>query len=183
MSDAKDISDAAQAITKEVVSQLRDAASTADAATPRLFFPHGIELIDVVVKVGPADVEIRIAGEKGIKLSAAQLRELEEEEEDENMQFVVRTVDATDTALSSTVQAGDEIDWFNMHPSTDVTIAFTRGSPLTGCTSHFVVAHNTSATNPGAKTTIKSGLCTGTEFPYTVNGVSIPGGMPKIIIQ
>jgi hypothetical protein len=66
---ASDVTDAVQSLLQKILTDLKGSATAAAAGEPRLFFPNGIELISVVAKVGPADVEVKIAGEKGIKLA------------------------------------------------------------------------------------------------------------------
>ena len=34
---------------------------------PTLFFPNGIELIPITVEVGVMEVDVKVAGEKGVK--------------------------------------------------------------------------------------------------------------------
>jgi len=43
------------------------AATDETTAEPRVFFPNGIELISIKVTVSAVTVELKVAGEKGIK--------------------------------------------------------------------------------------------------------------------
>jgi hypothetical protein len=58
------------AVTQQVISDVFVKLKDSAAVTPRLFFPNGIELIDVSVSVGLTakgiEVKVKIAGEKGI---------------------------------------------------------------------------------------------------------------------
>src|SRR5262245_60497155 len=60
----------AKAILEAALDKLRTAVKpeTPGAATePRVFFPNGIELISITVSIGAVKVELKVAGEKGIK--------------------------------------------------------------------------------------------------------------------
>jgi hypothetical protein len=59
---------AVEDLLAKVVKTLSSASSTAPGETEagnRIFFPNGIELIDLEVKVGPVDIKLKIAGPKG----------------------------------------------------------------------------------------------------------------------
>jgi hypothetical protein len=56
----KDLKESALADDAKLASTDRDPAA-------RLFFPNGIELISITVKVAPVEIEFKVAGEKGIK--------------------------------------------------------------------------------------------------------------------
>ena len=59
----KEISSALEHVLKTVVETLTSHSQKADGGT-RLWFPNGIELIDVEVKAGPVDVRVKVAGPK-----------------------------------------------------------------------------------------------------------------------
>ncbi len=71
------VTGAAQQLLEKIVTGLADAARVSidrkDGETesrrtvnePHLFFPNGIELISLVVRAGPVDCELTVAGEKG----------------------------------------------------------------------------------------------------------------------
>ncbi len=182
MSESKDLTDATLSVTENIVSILQKAASAKDAADPRLFFPNGIELIDIVVKLTPPDVEVKIAGEKGIKCDASLLRKLEEEQEDVGKRNLAPPKDVNDTNHDLPVTRGDTIPWFN-NTARDSVVQFTHGNPLDHTNNPFTVKANSDPAHPGASTHVQSDLPVGTWFPYTVTvgGVQSPG-MPKICI-
>jgi hypothetical protein len=61
-----DVENSAKAVLSNLFDNLKgNAAVLADQQT-RLFFPNGIELIMITVKIGTIDIELKIAGAKGI---------------------------------------------------------------------------------------------------------------------
>jgi len=62
-----------QSVISEIFAKLK-ASAEVRAEPARLFFPNGIELIDVSVSVGltakGAEIKVKIAGEKGVKSSS-----------------------------------------------------------------------------------------------------------------
>jgi len=71
------VSSEAQKLLVEVFKNLKSAASVKAAEPPRLFFPNGIELIYIKFEAGLSEktkvvVELKIAGEKGIKGLASE---------------------------------------------------------------------------------------------------------------
>lgn len=54
-------------LLKETISCLAGEASAGGSAPPRLFFPDGIQLIDIRVTVGLATVSIRVSGSQDVK--------------------------------------------------------------------------------------------------------------------
>ena len=59
---ATDVADTVGKLLDKVVTQIKGVAVAPPSGETRLFFPDGIDLISVIVKVGPADVEVKIAG-------------------------------------------------------------------------------------------------------------------------
>ena len=80
------VSSEAQKLLIEAFKNLKSAASVKDAAEPpRLFFPNGIELIYIKLEAGLSEktkvaVELKIAGEKGIKGPASESEQDDEGE-------------------------------------------------------------------------------------------------------
>ena len=65
-----DVEKSTRQVLAAVFENLKSNAAVKADGTTRLFFPNGIELISVIVKVNVKDgidVELKIAGEKGIK--------------------------------------------------------------------------------------------------------------------
>jgi len=173
----KELSDAAQSITEKIVSELKDAGSRADAAEPRLFFPEGIELISVVVKVGPADVEVTIAGAKGVKGAALRASDLEK---DGGSRLASYYRDAAATNDTDPVAKGQDFLWFN-NKNHGIRIDFgANGSPLENNDDHFIVPPGTYPSKIRANANLPN-------YPYRNTRVAIEGedilGMPRIIIQ
>ena len=72
--DIGDVEKATRDVLGAVFSNLKDSATVKAEGQTRLFFPNGIELISVTLKVNAKDgidVEVKVAGEKGIKTVAA----------------------------------------------------------------------------------------------------------------
>lgn len=75
------VSAEAQKLLNEAFKNLKSAASVKEAAEPpRLFFPNGIELIYIKLEAGLTEktkvsVELKIAGEKGLKAPASGLEQ------------------------------------------------------------------------------------------------------------
>lgn len=167
---AQELADAAHSITQKIVSELKDASSKADAAAPRLFFPNGIELIDVGVKVGLAEVKVKIAGAQGIKGGLIQASEV-----------MMTTRHLRDASACDDIYVGPGlvIRWFNLtkHP---ITIRFTNGSPLENDLNNFPVPGHGGIVD----TPLKQDLASGSIYPYHNPPVLCPlAGMPRIIIQ
>jgi hypothetical protein len=59
--------DAAKEVLIATFDELGGKAEPKDKEKPRLFFPNGIELISITVDVSGIKVEIKVAGEKGVK--------------------------------------------------------------------------------------------------------------------
>ncbi len=65
-------------ITAEVLDTVhkRVSAGLVDGGPPRLFFPNGIELIDVTISLGlqskGLEIKVKLAGEKGVKNLVAE---------------------------------------------------------------------------------------------------------------
>jgi hypothetical protein len=72
--DGKSAADVANAVVTHIVDKLAGAKDVATGREHPLFFPNGIELIDVTVTVSGIKAEIKIAGEKGLHLAAAVAR-------------------------------------------------------------------------------------------------------------
>src|SRR5690349_15697767 len=72
--DIGDVEKATRDVLGAVFNNLKDSATVKAEGQTRLFFPNGIELISVTLKVNAkdgVDVEVKVAGEKGIKMVAA----------------------------------------------------------------------------------------------------------------
>jgi hypothetical protein len=68
-----DVEESTKAVLVAVFENLKNNANVKGEGPTRLFFPNGIELISLIVKVNlkdGVDVEIKIAGEKGVKGTA-----------------------------------------------------------------------------------------------------------------
>jgi hypothetical protein len=78
------VSSEAQKLLTEAFKNLKSAASVKEAVEPpRLFFPNGIELIYIKLEAGLSEktkvaVELKIAGEKGIKGPASESEQADE---------------------------------------------------------------------------------------------------------
>ena len=77
--DVERVGTVTQEVITEVFKKLGEGAGIKPEGTgPRLFFPNGIELIDVSVSVGLTakgiEVKVKIAGEKAPKSSALESR-------------------------------------------------------------------------------------------------------------
>ena len=72
--DGKSAADVADAVVSHIVDKLAGAKDVGTGREHPLFFPNGIELIDVTVTVSGIKAEIKIAGEKGLHLAAAVAR-------------------------------------------------------------------------------------------------------------
>jgi hypothetical protein len=168
-----ELADAARTITENIVAGLRDAALKPDASDPRLFFPEGIELINVVVKIGPADVEVEIAGAKGLTHFTGGRLEVRDPGPALN-----RDVTAADQL---SCHSREEIIWFN-NTGSDATITFAAvnspvadffGNPVNG----FTVPRN-GGTYP---TWVAPGDTPNVPYPYSTTAAK--RGNPSIIIQ
>src|SRR5271166_3114348 len=130
--EASDLANSVQQLLQKMLTDLKGAAAAKGAGEARLFFPNGIELISLVVKVGPADVEVTIAGEKGVKPKSRSLRAMRAFEDshmdvwaDENTEDIFRN---------------QAIIWYN-DGNRPVTIAFNTpdGCPLAPAQCEFTV--------------------------------------------
>ncbi|HKA46381.1 MAG TPA: hypothetical protein VKF40_30590 [Burkholderiales bacterium] len=67
---AQTYADTAQQFFKEAIKNIQERAQAApDPSKPRLFFPNGIEIIQLTFKVGTqVDISFTIAGEKAPKI-------------------------------------------------------------------------------------------------------------------
>jgi len=76
LEDIQSVGKVTQDVIDHVFKKLGEGAAFKAEGTPRLFFPNGIELIDVSVSVGltakGAEVKVKIAGEKAPKTSALE---------------------------------------------------------------------------------------------------------------
>jgi len=168
---ARELADAAQSITQKIVSGLKEAVSKSDAAEPRLLFPNGIELIDVGVKVGAADVVVKIAGAKGIKGEVVQVREA--------TATSPYLRDASECDDTDPLAHGRKIRWVNFS-HINVTIKFgANGSPLENNYDNFPVP----AGGGVVDTKLRQDLPPGSTYPYNNPPVTCGRGMPRIIIQ
>jgi hypothetical protein len=170
----KDAAAAAQMLLQEIITDFKGSAVASAGDNQRLFFPNGIELIDVVFKIGGGDVEVTIAGAKSPKLedSGAKL----------TMRRSVATIDYMDVAAevnSDYIFRGDYLVWYN-EGNEDVTIRFTAVCPLK--LNNFTVLANGGMTLTLVKdvNTIPAGT-----YPFTPiwETGQQPAGNPKIIIQ
>ena len=59
-------SSAAKELLSSALNELKNVLLARVKEQPRLFFPNGIELISITVKVSAVEVEFKAAGEKGI---------------------------------------------------------------------------------------------------------------------
>ena len=58
-----DVENSANSVLSSIFNNLKaNATVLVDQPTPRLFFPNGIELITITVKIGTIDIELEIAG-------------------------------------------------------------------------------------------------------------------------
>ena len=124
-----DLTAAVQSLLQKIIAELKSTASAEKAGEERLFFPHGIELISLTVKVPPADVELTIAGEKGIKHNGPGLHEADSSSHHDR--------DVDDDGDSEAMRGGDVITWHNRH-GFPVRITFDNPSPL-DCRNPFTI--------------------------------------------
>lgn len=167
---SNEITDAVQRLMAHTVSELKANAVTQPAGESRLFFPNGIELISIVVKVGPADVELTIAGEKGAK-PAGPARE----------PLAVHHRDVTATSDSEVIHNKEQIIWFN-NGGHDFQIDFDiNGCPLDKCS--FKVSKNGGIYVTAVTTNVAN------DYEYHHTEMTKDGGKacilanPKIIIR
>lgn len=147
-----------------VVSELRSTAANKDAAEPRLFFPNGIELIHVIVKVNPVDVEVTIAGPEKSRVSSSSA--------------ISRTPHDVNVCDDEPARAGDPITWHNLR-GVPVTVYFDTadGCPLDDSPSFCVPAHGTHQNN------VRTTNVTPGNYHYRVDPACSRPTNPKIIIQ
>ena len=168
-----DITDAVQQLLQKILTDLRGSATKQAADEPRLFFPHGIELISVVVKIGPADVEVTIAGEKGVK-SAAVASGLG------NSLLGTSSMDVDDDVNKNAICRGDQLTWYN-YGNQPVHIVFdVGGCPLNVC--DFTVP-KAKGTTPGTYLTLVLRTVDSGTYDFHRSPGRIPSANPKIIIQ
>ena len=75
--DVESVGKVTQAVMADVLKRLTEGAAIRADGAPRLFFPSGIELIDVSVSVGlpkGAEVKVKIAGAAAPKSSEVESR-------------------------------------------------------------------------------------------------------------
>jgi len=170
-----DLTKPVQDLLDGIVTQLKGTVAIKGAAQPPLFFPNGIELIQLIVKVGPADVEVTVAGPKGSKesLSKANGKARLMDIHDMNVCAPVNTDD---------IFRGDYITWHN-DGHDDIEIVFdVDGCPLNVC--DFTVPKDGGEYLTVVLNTVDPGTyeyhCH--KAPRKVHGTAIQGN-PKIIIQ
>ena len=61
-----EVEKSANSVLSSIFDNLKANATVLGDQQPRLFFPNGIELITITVKIGTIDIELEIAGAKGI---------------------------------------------------------------------------------------------------------------------
>jgi hypothetical protein len=173
LAPVNDITNAVQQLLQKTLTDLKGSVATHAAGEPRLFFPNGIELISVVVKIGPADVEVTIAGEKGIKAAGSGTM---------RMPLIVQhNRDVNASGDSEVMHHNDQILWFN-NGTHDVSINFdVNGCPLDACS--FTVPKN-----GGTKlTTVTTNVAKKYEYHHPIVALEgADGGIlsnPRIIIQ
>jgi hypothetical protein len=172
---ASDLTKPVRDLLADIVTQLKNTAANKDASEPRLFFPSGIELIDVHVKVGPADVEVKIAGQKGVK-------ETQSPTTGKSRMFDDHDMDVCSPVNTEDIFRGDHIIWHN-DGKDDVEIVFdVDGCPLNVC--DFIVPKNGGVYLTIVLTTVDAGTydyhC---YIPPRRAGSAPVAGNPKIIIQ
>lgn len=87
--EKKHASEAAKELLSSALSELKNVAETQPSATPRLFFPNGIELISITVKLlSDIDIVFKVAGAKGIS-GLLNSEEIEEEHTDKMAEEVM----------------------------------------------------------------------------------------------
>ena len=75
LGDTEKAEQLAKMLFERLSTILKEGAAVKADGPARLFFPNGIELISVVVKVGPVQLEAKVAGEKAPKLSTSEAAE------------------------------------------------------------------------------------------------------------
>ena len=67
-----EVKDTATQVLEALFANLKAHAQVAADEPSRLFFPNGIELISVSVKVTPIEITLTVAGAKGVKSAGLQ---------------------------------------------------------------------------------------------------------------
>lgn len=62
----KSARDGAKELLSTALKEFEKTARAEEGEKPRLFFPNGIELISIIVRVSGVDVELKVAGKAGI---------------------------------------------------------------------------------------------------------------------
>jgi len=174
-SPVKDAAAAARMLLQEIIADFKGSAEASAGGDQRLFFPNGIELINVAFKIDGGDVEVTIAGDKSPKL--------EDRAAKPTMLRIVTTItDYMDVAAEQNtddIYRGDHLIWYN-EGNNDVTIQFPGVCPLN--LNGFTVSANGGMvlTVVKDKNTIPAG-----DYPFTPAPKSgkQPAGNPKIIIH
>jgi len=167
----KDGAAAAQLLLQRIVADLKESAGLKATGDRHLFFPNGIELINVVVKVGSGDVEVMIAGEKSVKPSDGKSTLVR------NLSNSTDYMDANANVNVEPIFRGDYLIWFN-EKAGDVKIHFTPLCPLNR--NDFIVPGNGLLALTLVQTTIEPGSYSFRRSPES--GI-VPAGDPKIIIK
>jgi hypothetical protein len=172
---ASDLTKPVHDLLDGIITEFKRTAADKDAAEPRLFFPNGIELIQVIVKVGPADVEVKIAGQKGVRETQSRATGKVRIFDDHDME-VCALVNTED------IFRGDHIIWHN-DGKDDVEIVFdVDGCPLN--ISDFIVPKNGGVYLTIVLTTVDAGTYDYHCYIPPRRAGSVPVlGNPKIIIQ
>jgi len=179
---APELTKSTQLLLRNTIEELKAAVSQPTSGEERLFFPHGIELIRVEVKVGLNDVELTIAGGK----QAEQVR----------AHFATRLdglpfVDTTDDVNKDPIHPDDHVHWHNSLPY-PVLITFPPrdGCPFDPPDCSFKLEKSGDPQNRENRLTrVRHGaIGGGTEYQYTRGlpadaNIKFIRGDPKIIIQ
>jgi len=166
--EASDLANSVQQLLQKMLTDLKGAAAAKGAGEARLFFPNGIELISLVVKVGPADVEVTIAGEKGVKPKSRSLQAIRA--------FDDSQMDVSAAENTEDIFRGQGLVWFN-DGNQDVHVAFNTpdGCPLIPC--EFTVPKGGGVLRTIVRNTVDAG-----EYHFTRAPAHVLAD-PKIIIQ
>jgi len=170
-----DLTKPVQDLLDGILTKLKETAAIKGPAQAPLFFPNGIELIQVTVKVGPADVEVTIAGPK-------EVRELPSKTRGKAKMIDIHDMEVCAPVNTEDIFRGDYITWRNDGPD-DIEIVFdVNGCPLNVC--DFTVPKN-----GGAYLTIVQNTVDAATYEYHCHKAprhahsTAIQGHPRIIIQ
>ena len=170
-----DLTKPVQDLLDGIVTQMKGTAAIKSAAQQPLFFPNGIELIQLIVKVGPADVEVTVAGPKGARESPSKTK-------GEARMMHIHDMKVCAPVNTEYIFRGDCITWHNDGPD-DIEIVFdVNGCPLNVC--DFTVPKN-----GGEYLTIVMDTVDADTYEYHCHKAprharsTVLAGNPRIIIQ